>query len=131
MNRLIFNIIIYENQYMDEIKENWRVEVNSYEGVAVVCKQNSPVRFRLAVPGEWKGRRMRVWASSSEVSFQGVGGEGVWMAEEGVTVLAGQAVNPRNEKMAVLVHLVDVESGERVYGWRVGILPWSTRTVFG
>lgn len=30
MNRLIFNVLFYENQHMDSVKENWRIELNSY-----------------------------------------------------------------------------------------------------
>lgn len=55
---------------------------------------------------------------------------GMFTAENSLTVISGQAVNPSNEKKAVLIHLLDGESRMLMYGWKLNILPWNPRNAF-
>ena len=72
-----------------------------------------------------------IHTSSSEISFLSDVSNGIFTAENSLTVISAQAVNPSNEKKSVLVHLLDANHKTLLYGWKLNILPWSTRNVFG
>jgi len=127
MNRLSFNILLYEDQYLSALQENWKIEVNSYEAVSVVCKPNVSVRFRLAIPQADGARRVELHASDpSVVEFDPDYQEGFSLSEGSITVV-NCAIKGENGGKGVIVHCVSVDTGELLYGWRVQTLPWQAR----
>ncbi len=50
MQRKTFNLLLYDDEYFDELKENWLIVVNSYEGVWTQCRQDYSTKFKIALP---------------------------------------------------------------------------------
>lgn len=111
MTRLSFNILLYEDQYLTQLKENWKIEVNSYEAVSVVCKPGASVRFRLAVPQVDGARRVELHASDPTViEFHPDYQEGFSLSEGSITVVNCMIKGNSTDK-AVIVHCVSTETG--------------------
>lgn len=50
MHKKSFNLLLYDDEYFDVLKENWLIVVNSYEGVWAQCRPDSNTQFKLALP---------------------------------------------------------------------------------
>ncbi len=50
MERKTFNILLYDDQYFDSLKENWLVVVNSYEGVWAQCRMDYSTKIKISLP---------------------------------------------------------------------------------
>lgn len=127
MQRLSFNVLLYEDQYLFALRENWRVEINGYEPVSVMCKPHAVVRFRLAIPQGDGARQVELHSSDpAAIEFDPDYQEGFSLAEGNITVV-NCSIKGSSGGKAAIVHCVSTETGELLYGWRVQAIPWQAR----
>jgi hypothetical protein len=128
MSRVSFNVLLYEDEYLYQLRENWKIEVNSYEAVSVVCKPHSSVRFRLAIPMGDTTRRVELFSSEpASMEFDPDYQEGFSLSEGSITVVNCTLKGNDNSGRAILAHCVDSETMDLLYAWRIQALPWQAR----
>lgn len=50
MQKLHFNLLLYRDEYLCELTENWLIEVYAYEGVCSSFRSDYSTRFKLTLP---------------------------------------------------------------------------------
>jgi hypothetical protein len=50
MEKLKFNLLLYEDEFFCELSENWLIEVYAYEGVCTTFRNDFNTRFKITLP---------------------------------------------------------------------------------
>ena len=50
MSKAKFNLLLYEDDYFDQLKENWLVELHAYEGVCAYMRPDDKTKFKISIP---------------------------------------------------------------------------------
>lgn len=50
MEKLKFNLLLYEDEFFCELTENWLIEVYAYEGVCTTFRSDFNTRFKITLP---------------------------------------------------------------------------------
>jgi hypothetical protein len=50
MERLRFNLLLYDDEFFCELSENWLIEVYAYEGVCTTFRSDFNTRFKITLP---------------------------------------------------------------------------------
>lgn len=90
MRKVKFNMLLYEDDYFCYLRENWQVELYSYEGVYAVSKSDEKTKFKISIPDyiilEMKPNRIEFFSSHFGLAFEDEYIEGIRLARGSVEV---------------------------------------------
>lgn len=142
MQRKTFNILLYDDEYFDELKENWLIVLNSYEGVWAQCRMDYSTKIKLALPmsiipqtlgNEFNSSilanylRLNTSDTSIVIENDRILAEFSKMREGGAFEVWCEILSNKGTKKEVEITCTSEEGAGLVYGWIVQVFPYSAK----
>lgn len=141
MEKVRFNLLLYNDEYCCELTENWLIEIYAYEGVCAYFRSDFNTKFKITMP--WSAvpahlgllsqdranSSLRLAASTAALVFRE---ELIEVQsdrrEDGGCEIWCELLGSENSRKSAEVTCVSGEDSELIYGWTVTVYPYVSRS---